>query len=129
LRKNRSVHGLMQRVVPHQSTLVMQIFFFRMQENIEIQKQAQKELDTIIGRGKLPGFADKANLPYIDALSKELLRHIPAAPTGISSISSREICLTQSDASTTGFPHKSTSSDNHDGFFLPKGAVLVASIS
>jgi len=54
-----------------------------MQEYPEIQKQAQKELDHVIGRGRLPSFADKAQLPYIDALCKELLRSNPPVPNGM----------------------------------------------
>lgn len=67
-----------------QSSLVLQTFFFRMQENPAIQKQAQQEIDSVVGRGRLPSFADKSKLPFIDALYKELLRHSPAAPGGTS---------------------------------------------
>jgi len=64
------------------TTIVLQTFFFRMQEHPEIQRQAQAELDAIVGRGRLPRFSDKAELPFVDALCKELLRHIPAVPGG-----------------------------------------------
>jgi len=53
-----------------------------MQEHPAIQRQAQKELDDIVGRGILPKFSDKDKLPFIDALCKELLRHTPTLPGG-----------------------------------------------
>jgi len=65
-----------------QTSLVVQTFFFRMQEYPEIQIQAQTELDEIVGRGRLPSFSDKPNLPFLDALCKELLRHNTAFPAG-----------------------------------------------
>ena len=40
----------------------------------EIQRKAQAEIDQVIGAGRLPGFQDRRNLPYIDAVVKELLR-------------------------------------------------------
>ena len=64
------------------TALVLQTFFFRMQEHPEIQRQAQAELDAIVGRDRLPTFSDKAELPFVDALCKELLRHTPAVPGG-----------------------------------------------
>ena len=37
-----------------------------------IQKKAQKELDEVIGRDRLPTFEDEANLPYCHAIIKEV---------------------------------------------------------
>ena len=53
-----------------------------MQEHPEIQKRAQAELDTVVGRGRLPSFEDRSNLPYITALCKEILRHNPPIAPG-----------------------------------------------
>jgi len=64
------------------TSIVLQTFFFRMQEHPEIQRQARAELDAVVGRGRLPHFSDKAMLPFVDALCKELLRHTPAIPGG-----------------------------------------------
>jgi cytochrome P450 len=47
-----------------------------------IQTCAQQELDRVVGRHRLPDFADKADLPYLDALLRECLRWLPALPTG-----------------------------------------------
>lgn len=48
----------------------------------EVQKKAQAELDQVLG-GRLPEFADRPNLPYINAVIKETGRWQPVAPLGI----------------------------------------------
>lgn len=48
----------------------------------EIQKQAQAEIDQVVGRGRWPVFADRANLPYVTAIVKEVCRWRPVAPLG-----------------------------------------------
>ena len=48
----------------------------------EVQRKAQAEIDRVIGNDRLPTLADRANLPYVDAVAKEVLRWRPAAPFG-----------------------------------------------
>ena len=40
----------------------------------DVQKNAQREIDTVIGRNRLPEFSDKENMPYVAAVMKEVLR-------------------------------------------------------
>lgn len=40
----------------------------------EIQTKAQGLLDSVVGRGRLPEFSDRAKLPYIDFIVQELYR-------------------------------------------------------
>lgn len=49
----------------------------------DVQKQAQDELDTVIGRSRVPTFADMPHLPYICAVVKEVLRWRPTTPYGL----------------------------------------------
>ena len=49
----------------------------------DIQKKAQDELDSVVGRDRLPTFEDRPRLPFIDAMSKELLRWRPVSPLGV----------------------------------------------
>jgi cytochrome P450 len=49
----------------------------------EVQKKAQAEIDAIVGTDRLPSFADRDSLPYIEALVKEVLRWNVVAPTGM----------------------------------------------
>ena len=60
----------------------MKIFFMAMLLYPDIQKKAQEELDSVIGRDRLPTFEDRPRLPFVDAVSKELLRWCPVAPVG-----------------------------------------------
>ena len=49
----------------------------------EVQLQAQAEIDAVVGRDRLPTFADAPRLPYVCAIIKEILRWRPAAPFAI----------------------------------------------
>jgi cytochrome P450 len=49
----------------------------------DVQKRAQAELDSVIGRDRLPTFEDRASLPYIDAIVRETFRWQPVVPLGI----------------------------------------------
>jgi cytochrome P450 len=48
----------------------------------DVQKRAQRELDSVLGRDRLPTFDDRPRLPYIDALCKEVLRWRMVVPLG-----------------------------------------------
>ncbi|KAH9039824.1 cytochrome P450 [Lactarius pseudohatsudake] len=62
----------------------------------EVQKRAQAELDSVISRDRLPTYDDRPHLPYIEAMSKELMRWRMVTPLV------------------------------YKGYFIPKGAVVVA---
>ncbi|KAL4755996.1 cytochrome P450 [Aspergillus foveolatus] len=74
----------------------------------DVQKRAQEELDLVIGQGRLPGFADRDCLPYINAVVKEALRWHPVTPTGVA--------------------HSVTEDDVYDGYYIPKGSVIMPNI-
>ena len=48
----------------------------------EVQAKAQSEIDRVIGSDRLPGFQDRDSLPYLNALTKEVLRWNPVSPLG-----------------------------------------------
>jgi cytochrome P450 len=48
----------------------------------DVQAAAQRELDRALGADRLPDISDRPNLPYMNALCKEVLRWHNAAPTG-----------------------------------------------
>jgi len=68
-------------------------------------KAAQEELDRVVGDDRLPEFSDEPNLPYVRAIAKETLRWRPITKLGA--------------------PHASTEDDWYDGYFIPKGSVVV----
>lgn len=57
-------------------------FVLAMTLNPDVMRKAQAELDAIVGRDRIPTFADKNNLPYIRAIVKETLRWRPVSPLG-----------------------------------------------
>ncbi|KAI0774724.1 CyP450 monooxygenase [Trametes elegans] len=81
-------------------------FFLAMLNFPSVQQRAQAELDAVVGPSRLPDFADRAALPYVNALVKECTRWHVVVPVGI--------------------PHRTLADDVYEGYFIPKGTVLVA---
>lgn len=48
----------------------------------DIQVEAQREIDAVVGNARLPDFSDEQSLPYVTAILKEVLRLNPVAPFG-----------------------------------------------
>ncbi|KAI0328373.1 CyP450 monooxygenase [Cubamyces sp. BRFM 1775] len=86
----------------------VQTFFLAMASYPDVQRKAQAELDTVIGRDRLPTFADRDSLPYISALAKECLRWRVVAPLGM--------------------PHSSTEDLEYRGHLIPKGTLIIYNI-
>jgi cytochrome P450 len=74
----------------------------------ETQKRAQAELDTVVGRNRIPSFSDLPSLPYLRAMVKEVLRWRSVLPVGI--------------------PHCSTEDDWYEGMFIPKGTMCLVNV-
>ncbi|KAF8558813.1 cytochrome P450 [Imleria badia] len=74
----------------------------------EAQKKAQAEIDAVIGSDRLPNFTDRESLPYVEALAKEVVRWNVVAPLAV--------------------PHRVTEDDVHDGYFIPKGSLVIANV-
>ena len=66
-----------------QTVAAIYSFFLVMSLYPDVQKKAQDEIDSVIGNGRLPRFEDRDNLPYVDALVKEVFRFHPVAPLGM----------------------------------------------
>ena len=60
----------------------MSWFMLAMVTYPEVQKKAQEELDNVVGRGRMPIFADRDSLPYIQACVRESLRWRTMDPVG-----------------------------------------------
>ncbi|KAF9549833.1 cytochrome P450 [Agrocybe pediades] len=53
---------------------VLDVFFLAMLHYPEVMQQAQAQIDSVVGEGRLPEFEDAESLPYVKALIKETLR-------------------------------------------------------
>lgn len=71
----------------------------------EVQRKGQAELDTIVGSSRLPTFADRARLPYVNVIVKEVMRWHTAAPLGV--------------------PHVNIADDVYEGYFIPKNSIIL----
>ncbi|KDQ54080.1 hypothetical protein JAAARDRAFT_410464 [Jaapia argillacea MUCL 33604] len=74
----------------------------------EVRKRAQDEIDKVVGNDRLPSLDDRDDLPYLEALVKEVFRWNPVAPLGL--------------------PHRVTQDDIHENHFIPKGSIVIANI-
>ncbi|KAI9457535.1 cytochrome P450 [Russula earlei] len=74
----------------------------------DIQKMAQRDLDAVTKRERLPTFEDRPALPFIDAICMEVQRWRPVVPLAI--------------------PHATTKADVYEGFFIPKGALVIGNV-
>lgn len=86
-----------------ESTLL--VFFLVMLLYPDVQKKAQKELDDVLGGDTFPSLDGRKNLPYVEALCKEVFRWHAVVPTG--------------------FPHMLKEDDTIGEYFVPKGTVVL----
>lgn len=73
-----------------------------------VQDRAQEEIDRVVGSERLPGFQDRDQLPYLNALVKEALRWLPVVPIGTTHVAEEEVM--------------------YAGYRIPKGSLLLPSI-
>ena len=90
----------------------------------EVQKKAQAEIDSVIGPNRLPDFHDRPSLPYINAVVKESSRWNLVIPLGIRPFCYHRHCYIYSDE-LEGVPHMSTNDDEYNGFYIPKGTIMM----
>jgi Cytochrome P450 len=98
-----------------------------------VQYTAQAELDNVIGSERLPSIADRARLPYIDALVKEVLRWAPVVPLGeLSTMSFLDVCSRLTcdvpPILLIGVPHRVMQDDVYEGYRIPAGSIVIANI-
>ncbi|KAG8754619.1 hypothetical protein FRC11_006561 [Ceratobasidium sp. 423] len=57
----------------------------------EFMRKAQAEIDSVVGRERIPNLQDRSSLPYTDALVLEVMRMCPPVPLGISHLATEDI--------------------------------------
>ncbi|KAF8817039.1 cytochrome P450 [Phlegmacium glaucopus] len=83
-------------------------FFLSMAIYPDAQRKAQDEIDRVIGSNRLPTYDDRKSLPYVEALYREVLRWGPPSPLNTA--------------------HTATEDDIYNGYFIPRGATIIANI-
>jgi hypothetical protein len=61
---------------------VLHSFFLAMVLYPEVQRKAQEEIDSVVGKDRLPDFGDQPLLPYVNAILEEALCWHPVVPLG-----------------------------------------------
>ncbi|KUJ15017.1 cytochrome P450 [Mollisia scopiformis] len=89
------------------SLATLSMFVLNMTEHPEVQRKGWEEIESVIGKERLPTFADRDKLPYVDCIMQEVFRRYPVVPLGV--------------------PHKSAEDGTYKGYFIPKGrSTMVA---
>ena len=99
------VVGILYEAGSDTTTMAMQSFVLAALTYPEAVKQAQEQLDAIVG-DNLPTFEDRPRLAYVEAVAKETLRWRPVSAGGI--------------------PHAVTQDDEYSGYHIPRGATVLA---
>ncbi|EJD42959.1 cytochrome P450 [Auricularia subglabra TFB-10046 SS5] len=87
---------------------VISAFFLCMVLYPAKQRLAQEELDTVLGHGRLPEYADRETLPYVSAVLLEVIRLYPVLPLGLA--------------------HRVMVEDEYQGMRIPKGATVIPNV-
>ncbi|KAH7408956.1 cytochrome P450 [Cadophora sp. MPI-SDFR-AT-0126] len=87
------------------TAMSLHYFFKAALLNPEFVKNAQEELDRVVGPDRLPGFEDRPNLPYIKALTQEVHRWSSVSPLS--------------------FYHATTDSDTYRGKTIPAKTTVI----
>ncbi|EJD49130.1 cytochrome P450 [Auricularia subglabra TFB-10046 SS5] len=83
-------------------------FFLAMTLYPDVQRKAQEEIDALTGGERLPVYADREHLPYVNALVKEIHRWHPVLPIGL--------------------PHCLSEADEYRGWHIPAGSILIPNV-
>ncbi|KAG1840373.1 cytochrome P450 [Suillus subalutaceus] len=87
------------------TTSALQTFLLAMVLYPDVQAQARAEINQAVRHGQMPCLDDRASLPYLDAILREVLRWHPIIPLGV--------------------PHATLDDDVYGEYFIPKGAIVM----
>jgi cytochrome P450 len=100
--------GVLYEAGSDTTAIALSVFVMAMVLYPQVARKAQDEIDRVVGPERMPTFDDLKDLPYIDAIVKEVLRWRPVIPGGI--------------------PHAVTRDDEYAGYRIPKGTVIIPNL-
>ncbi|KAF9265663.1 cytochrome P450 [Marasmius fiardii PR-910] len=83
-------------------------FIIAMARHPEVQRKIQDEIDSVVGRDRLPTLQDRQNLPYTEATIKEILRWRPALPLGIA--------------------RRTRTAEEYKGYWIPEDTIVLPNV-
>jgi hypothetical protein len=87
---------------------VVYAYFLALALYPEVEAKAHAEMDHVVGRDRLPTFEDRSQLPYVEAICKELLRWLPIVPLAV--------------------PHRAKRDATYNGYSIPEGSWVIANV-
>jgi len=87
---------------------VISSFFLTMTLHPEIFSEVQAEIDTVVGRDRLPELSDREKLPFLERVIKEVYRWNPPAPIAAA--------------------HRLMQDDFYEGYLIPKGTTVIPNV-
>lgn len=122
----------------------LQIFMLAMSIHPDVYLKAQEEMDRVVGSARLPELDDRKDLPYLDAVIKEVYRYVTQnallsctnrlllCADGTSPslwVSSKCTCQRSNvDRSRLGIPHTTMKDDEFEGCRIPKGTMVISNL-
>ncbi|OAX33109.1 cytochrome P450 [Rhizopogon vinicolor AM-OR11-026] len=104
-KQNEASKASFETALKNSATTAIMVFVLAMVLHPDAQERAQAEIDSVVGKDRLPAFEDRESLPYVAALMHETLRWQPVVPLGMS--------------------HATSSADIYEGYYIPKGATVI----
>ncbi|KAI0351242.1 cytochrome P450 [Trametes cingulata] len=83
-------------------------FVLAMVLHTEAFKKAQEEMDSVVGRSRLPDFEDRDSLPYLECVLKEVYRWQCPVPLGV--------------------PHHLAQDDEYRGYHIPGDTMIIPNL-
>ncbi|KAI0829316.1 cytochrome P450 [Trametes gibbosa] len=87
---------------------VVRHFLLLMQLHPEVAAKARKEIESVVGTGRLPSFSDRPSLPYVDAVMSECLRWGTPVPLSL--------------------PHRLMEDDVYKNMAIPRGTLVFGNV-
>lgn len=92
----------------------------------DVQKQAQKQIDDVVGSSRMPTMEDEPSLPLVRSLMKETLREYSYC-AGL--VEATDQSLGWMPTTILGaVPHAVTEDDYYKGYLIPKGAGVMNNV-
>ncbi|KZW03027.1 cytochrome P450 [Exidia glandulosa HHB12029] len=101
----RTVAAMMFLAGADTTLSAMRSFVHAMVLHPDTQRTAQAEIDRITQSSRLPTFLDRPNLPFVEAIVREVMRLYVVVPLAL--------------------PHRLIQDDEYEGMYIPKGATII----
>ena len=108
---------------PLQTVSTLSSFILFMVKYPEVQKRAQEEIDSVVGSDRLPNVEDRVQMPYVQALIKEVSRWWTVVPLGMFCGRIHHVKALYSP--NPGVPHVNNEDQEYEGFFIPKDTIII----